>query len=125
MLEKKVQKDIVDWLDQNQYYCFSTSQYRANKRISAGTKKGVPDIVGLFNDGTFFCIEVKRPKMLGKNSAGVVSKEQKEFIGQINARNGLAFVAMSVKDVQEAFQIHILKKSLIFDITRLPSSVKS
>lgn len=58
-----------------------------------GSTPGVPDIVGVY-DGKFLGIEVKTRN-------GVVSPHQKQFIDNINAAGGLAFVARSVQDVVE------------------------
>ena len=56
---------------------------------------GLSDIIGIMPDGRFLAIEVKAEK-------GRVAPHQQEFIDSINARGGVAFVARSVHEVEEA-----------------------
>ena len=119
MLEKQVQKQIVDWLRQNNYFCFSTSIYQKNRRISAGNMKGVADIIGIFPDGTLFAIEVKKPKIFGR-AQGKTTLEQIEFMQHITARNGCAVTAMSIDCVRQEFTAFFLRKSLANDLANRP-----
>jgi len=53
---------------------------------------GCPDIIGQLKDGRFLAVEVKRP-------AGSPKKHQFEFLAQVQANGGVAFVARRVEDV--------------------------
>jgi hypothetical protein len=55
--------------------------------------KGVSDILGILPNGLFLAIEVK-------TKTGRVSIEQKAFLSQIEASQGIAFVARSIEDVE-------------------------
>ena len=55
---------------------------------------GVCDILGILPDGRFLGIEVKTQK-------GVPSENQLNFIKQIIANNGVAFIARSIDETQE------------------------
>lgn len=59
--------------------------------------RGFPDIAGMMKGGAFFAIEVKRHN-------GRVEPHQQQFLDQVNAGGGLAFVARSVDDVIERFK---------------------
>jgi hypothetical protein len=62
-------------------------------------KSGVSDIIGcLPPDGRLLCIEVKRP-------GGKLSKEQAQFLEDVNEAGGLAFVAYSTRDVIEKLNL--------------------
>ena len=56
--------------------------------------RGISDILGVLDDGSFLAIEVKGP---GKKP----TKAQLYFINEINEVGGLAFVARSLDDVHE------------------------
>lgn len=56
---------------------------------------GCPDIIGQLKDGRFLAVEVKRP-------AGSPKKHQFEFLAQVQANGGVAFVARRVEDVFDA-----------------------
>ena len=64
-----------------------------------GPNRGVPDIICVLKDGTFFACEVKR-------HGGKVSIEQHLFLEDVRARNGIAIVAYSVDDVILELQKH-------------------
>lgn len=55
---------------------------------------GLPDIHGVIPGGRFFAIEVKMPGRYPK-------PEQRQQIAEINTAGGLAFVARSLKDVED------------------------
>ena len=59
--------------------------------------KGVSDVLGVLPDGRFLAIEAKAPK-------GRSSPEQQTFIDDINGWGGLAFLARSLADVDEALR---------------------
>lgn len=56
---------------------------------------GCPDIIGQLRDGRFLAVEVKRPSESPK-------KHQAEFLSQVQANSGVAFVARRVEDVFDA-----------------------
>ena len=60
--------------------------------IRANTAKGMSDIMGLLKDGRTLCVECKSP-------TGKVLPHQQQFLDEINAAGGLAFVARSLNDV--------------------------
>ncbi len=86
MSEQKVQKKILDWLTKQGYYTVKTI---------VSNKKGVPDILACSPNGRFVAIEVK----FGKNKA---SKLQEYNVKLINERKGVAIVAWSLEEVQQA-----------------------
>ena len=96
MRESEIQKDILDYL----YYkpgLFWRNQPNGlmSKRRKATSKhsfNGVSDILGILK-GRFIAIEVK-------TSTGKPSKEQVDFIAQVNALGGKAFIARSIEDVE-------------------------
>jgi penicillin-binding protein-related factor A (putative recombinase) len=56
--------------------------------------KGVSDIIGIFN-GKFLAIEVKSAK-------GKLSEHQIEFLLNVESHGGIAIIARSVEDVEQA-----------------------
>lgn len=56
-------------------------------------KKGVSDILACGPDGRFWAIEIKRP-------GGKLTEEQGLFLSEVRRRNGVAFVAWSLEDVE-------------------------
>jgi hypothetical protein len=97
--EKDIQKSILEYLQIKGYVC-----WRNNTGAMAGSHNGKKwfmrfgaigsgDIFGLTKEGRFFSIEVKAK---GKKP----SPAQVQFIQQIMANKGIAFVAYSVDDVQ-------------------------
>ena len=88
MTEQQLQKEIIDYLEQNGHYVIKT--IRTNKA-------GVPDLVICTMDsGKFYAIEVKRE---GKKKN--VTKLQQFHLDLINKTGGKAFVADSLYDVIE------------------------
>lgn len=57
-------------------------------------EKGISDIIGLTKEGKFLAIEVKMPKKKP-------SKEQVDFIERVKYKNGIAFCANCLEDVQK------------------------
>ncbi len=64
------------------------------KRGGKHATRGLPDIHGIVPGGRFFAIEVK-------TKTGRVSPEQKQQIEEITAAGGIAFIARSLKDVED------------------------
>lgn len=101
-LERDIQKQIIAYLRLKNVYCWenrSQGTFDPKRRLFRQNKgkffiKGVSDVLGITTDGTFIAIEVKRP-------GGKVTPEQMDFIANIARNNGIAFVAYSLKDVQD------------------------
>jgi len=113
--ESKVRNEICLWLKWKRVLCFIHDSvgifdpirkvYRANK--NPHRRKGVGDILGVLPGGRFLSIEVKAPEvkdLFGKKiqSKGYASAEQKIFIEDVNNQGGVALIAWSVRDVEEA-----------------------
>lgn len=106
--EKQIENMILQYLFFNKIFawkCNSVGVYDSIKKVYRKPKSpyiinGVSDIIGVINcgkhTGKILCIEVKTPAR--KNT---VSKDQKIFLDSITANGGLAFVATSLRDVQE------------------------
>lgn len=97
--ESEIQKQILDYLKFLKIFCWRNNTVGIyNKKLNryvksgSGTMKGVGDILCCLPDGKLCSIEVKRPNKLP-------TKEQREFMNEINKRGGLAFVASSLDDV--------------------------
>lgn len=56
---------------------------------------GISDIIGVLPGGRILCIECKRP-------GGKPTPAQREFLDRVNEKGGLAMVATSTRDVEEA-----------------------
>lgn len=65
-----------------------------NFPIRCGLCVGSSDLIGFTKQGKFLAIEVKTDK-------GIIEAAQEQFIRQVNAAGGVAFVARSVRDVSE------------------------
>lgn len=99
-VEAGIQKAILEYLE----YRPDVKADRVNSgkiQTKWGTwiqlaKDGTSDIIGCYN-GRFLAIEVKKPKP----NKTYPTKEQRDFIQEINDLGGLAFVARSVEDVIE------------------------
>lgn len=90
ILEYLSLKGVFAWKNKNgATYDPTRKAFRRNT-----TLKGIADILGILPCGTFLAIEVKRDKQYP-------TKEQKEFLINVNRMDGIGFVARSVKDVQD------------------------
>lgn len=87
--EKKVETNIKKWLENNGAFFIKT--------LGGSVPSGTPDILACLN-GRFIGIEVKKPV------GGKVSELQKLKIKEIQRAGGIAFVARSVKEVEEHLQ---------------------
>jgi len=75
-------------------YDQKTGRYRLNPQ----SRKGVPDIIGFRkSDGVFIGVEVKA----GRDQ---LRPEQKQFLDELKAAGGLAFVAHSFDQFQQSFE---------------------
>ena len=102
LLEKHIQEAIKEYLELKKIYCWinkTQGTWDNNLKIfrKNTTKKGIADILGILPNGKFLAIEVKK-------KGNYPSPEQKEFIANINGRNGVALVAYSVDDVIDSFK---------------------
>ena len=99
MTESDVLQAICEYLWYNKIFFYRNNntatydakrgQYRAMPKWSM---KGVSDIVGIYQGKPLY-IEVKKP-------GGYPTKEQKEFMKQVNEQGGIAFIARSIDDVK-------------------------
>lgn len=90
ILEALWYNKIFAWRNNNTpIFDITKKIYRA---LPKGSMKGVSDILGIYK-GRFLAIEVKQ---FGKYA----SKEQKEFIKNVNDAGGIAFVARSIDDLK-------------------------
>lgn len=105
--EKRIQNDILVFLDSIGIYCWQTyggavfdpikKVYRKPK--SRFTRAGVADILGIVS-GRVLAIEVK-------SATGRISPEQRVFIRCIQEAGGIAFVARSVEQVAVELGKHV------------------
>ena len=68
-------------------------------RVNPQGRRGVPDIIGFRNrDGLFIGVEVKAGRDTLRN-------DQKQFLDELKAAGGLAFVAHSFAHFQQSFEL--------------------
>lgn len=96
--ESVYQKAILEYLQYKGIYAWrnqSTGIFnpKGGGFIPLG-KPGVSDILGILPNGRFLAIEVKTP-------TGKLSDKQSAFIFDINKQGGLAFMAVTIEDVQK------------------------
>lgn len=97
VLEKDIQRQILDWLQWQGVYCWknhSTGIKKENGSWIPVGKKGVSDILGILKGGIFLAIEVKSKR-------GKITVEQQEFLDSITTNQGIAFVARSLEDCEK------------------------
>lgn len=95
--EKVIQRRILTFLKEIGIYAWhnkTTGIFDPKKKIfrrpvTSFEQKGIADILGILPDGRFLAIEVK-------SKTGRLSPDQREFIRQIQANNGIAFISRSV-----------------------------
>ena len=70
-------------------------------------KLGVSDILGIYK-GKFLAIEVKTPTTIDedgdKRYGGRLTENQKIFLQEIQEQGGIAIIARSVEDVEQALK---------------------
>lgn len=101
-LEKHIQRQILDYLKLKGVFAwpnktigvFDASRGCYRRPVDPHWLNGVPDILALTKCGTFIAIEVKRP-------GAKPTPEQLRFIDNVLQRKNIAFVAYSLKDVQD------------------------
>jgi len=95
VLEKDIQHTILQYLKARGIYCWIHNNVgikKPNGQYIPTGLLGISDILGIYDDGRFLSIEVKRP-------GGKCSEHQNLFIRNINERGGIAFKAESLEDV--------------------------
>jgi len=82
MKETEVQRDIIQYLHSQGIFAWRNNtvgvwdEKRKRYRTNPHTLKGVSDILGLFDDGTFLAVECK-------SATGRLTPEQIDFMGEI------------------------------------------
>ena len=98
--ENKTMRAILEYLAYRGVFAWRNNNaptYDSRKGVfrRAISPPGAPDIIGVMpGDGRFLGIEVK-------TRTGRVSPSQETFLSEIRASGGRAFVARSVRDVEE------------------------
>lgn len=77
------------------------------RRHSKWYKRGVSDVLGIYK-GKFLAIEIKAPKETlldgTKKQAGRLSMDQKNFLKEVEEQGGIAIVARSIDDIEQALK---------------------
>jgi hypothetical protein len=110
LLEKDIQASILDLLSYHKKVAwaermntgampssYTTKSGRTNKRFVRFAFKGCSDIIGQLKTGHFLAVEVKRP-------GNTATDEQEAFLGRVSKAGGLAVLAYSAEEVQEALE---------------------
>jgi hypothetical protein len=92
MKEATLENDILQYLRYMGIMC-----WRSHDAKHRPCEMGVPDILGCFSTGRMIAVEVKRP---GKKPTLI----QTGFLSRLQHCGALAFVATSIRDVQEALR---------------------
>lgn len=100
--EAVLQKAIIEYLGYKGHWPIRVNSglvllkdYKHRPRAFRGATAGTSDILVCLNDGRFAAIEVK-----GEN--GRLTPLQEAFLEEIEKRHGVAILARSVKDVEDA-----------------------
>lgn len=103
-IEQSIQAGILAYLRMRVVFCWKNNTagiyVKTRNTYIPSHAPGVADILGILDSrfgcsGVFLAVEVKSPK-------GRLSLHQEAFLKEIKDRGGLAIVARSVEDVQEA-----------------------
>lgn len=84
--EARLQYEIVQWSQDNNYYCFHCPNgekrdlLTGNKLMAMGVKKGVPDLIYIMDNGRVVWVELKTSK-------GKLSKSQENFKNMLLQKN--------------------------------------
>lgn len=106
-LEKPIEKAILQYLEfvddcyawkNNTVGIYDKAKGIYRKSRSKYAINGTSDILGVYR-GRFLAIEVKTPQTKNRPS-----EDQRMFIERINYHGGIAFIATSVEDVQQALE---------------------
>ena len=98
--ESDIQRAILEWLLLKKIFVWrnqTTGIFDPQRKVfrtlnGVGARKGVADILGIFN-GRPLAIEVKTSK-------GKLTDDQISFLSQFNDAGGIAFVARSISDCE-------------------------
>jgi hypothetical protein len=98
--EGRVKQSILRYLERRGYFAWNNPsgavRIARDRWVSFG-KKGSSDIIGVLPDGRFLAVEVKAPR-------GRLSLEQSAFLEKIRGMGGVAVVAHSYKELDEALR---------------------
>ena len=97
MAEKELQKEVIDYLRDKGYFCFSINPPN-NRFKTYGTKYGLPDIYILKNGVSLF-IELKAKEY--KSNHADRQEKQLKVRQEIIANGGLAFLITSLEELKE------------------------
>lgn len=109
-LESEIQREILEWLDANNFFFWRSNNIPVHARNNAGqmvfrslpkfTPKGLPDIIVIRN-GIFIALEVKGEK-------GVTSQDQIIWGSKCERNGGFYHIVRSVEDVKSIkyLQLH-------------------
>ncbi len=106
-VEQSIQRAILEYLRYRGIFCWKNNTagiyVKSRNTYIPSHAPGVSDILGILPGGKFLAVEVKSEK-------GRVSPHQQQFLDEITARGGLAFVARSIEDVEQALSPHLPQK---------------
>jgi hypothetical protein len=98
--EGRIKADILRYLERRGFFAWNNPsgavRIAPDRWVHFG-RKGSADILGCLPNGRFLAIEVKAPH-------GRLSQEQKEFLENIRGFGGLAIVARSSRELDEALR---------------------
>jgi len=97
MAEKELQKEVVDYLNEKGYFCFSINP-PDRRRITYGTRYYLPDIYILKNGVSIF-IELKAHEY--KKAHADRQQRQFEVRKEIIQNGGLAYLITSLDELKE------------------------
>ena len=89
MTETEIQKEILETLNKLEGVKLRRNSVGSNGRYKFGLGAGTSDLIGWY-EGCYFAVEVKVP---GKTP----TKEQQDFIDEVNTAGGIAYYADSVE----------------------------
>lgn len=97
--EREILRQCLDYLEMRGIFAFRVNNMGTYNKKSGGYffhgTKGVPDIIGIIQDGHLMGIETKRP---GKNP----SPEQEAFLKRINDEGGFGVCVHSLDELVDA-----------------------
>ena len=102
-LERDVLKAVLKFLSHHPkvaWCCRVNSgmlQLDNDRFIRFNSKRGMADIIGMTTTGLFLACEVKR-------EGAALMDHQRDFLNEVRANGGVAFVARSIDDAQEGLR---------------------
>lgn len=101
---KDVTGPCLDWLRLMGFFAWRQNTGSVKFKGTTGKDRfvkfgfrGISDILGVLPDGKFLAVETKRRD-------GVLSEDQTAFLGQVQAKGGVAIVAYCLDDLCEALR---------------------